>query len=521
VAGDIVYVLEGPVSSGGNEWYRVQYGFSEWRSADYPLIAWMAGSSSGTPMIAPSQAPGVTTLRPFVSQGSRTAAFSPNGDAVLDSATIGFDLAEASTATRLDILDAGGTVVRSIGLGARPSGPNQATWDGRLTSGAQAPDGRYLARITATDGSGNQHAGPSGTFSAAALKRWGLTVDDRAPAVDESPATGAPMVPAIAKIEIAFSEPMVGLDGAAVQLTADGVPLAANAWVRDDHRSVLLRADGPLPTDAQIGVALDASLRDAAGNRPAATAWTFATAPGVVFDPSRHGTLAPGTRTGYDVGAAGDLLVRHTATVFATRAVTFAQRALLPNLPGRWLYAKSGPLAGRWLRETPNQYVNGFVSRTTYATEQPIRLHAGEQVGYRFTIDGGVLRTKHVTLRASSTGGSWVRAVINGATWWRLSGGALDGYWVEQSAAAHRRGKVSELHFDAPPRVDVAPGTYTAYAYDWLGRVRDSATAKIGTTTGIRVSGWAVINGTPRFLVSSGPWAGLWLAETSATRLHV
>jgi len=153
-AGDVVYVLEGPISSGGYAWYRVQYGFSEFPSSDYPLIAWMAGSSSGTPMIAPAQAPGATTLRPFVSQGSRTATFSPNGDAVQDVATIGFDLGEPTTATRLDILDQAGTLVRSIGLGARAAGANQATWDGRLTSGSRAPDGRYLARITATDSDG-------------------------------------------------------------------------------------------------------------------------------------------------------------------------------------------------------------------------------------------------------------------------------------------------------------------------------------------------------------------------------
>ena len=73
VAGDIVYVLEGPVSAGGYQWYRVQYGFSEFPSSDYPRIAWMAGSSSGTPTIVPAQAPGVTTLRPFISQGDRTS----------------------------------------------------------------------------------------------------------------------------------------------------------------------------------------------------------------------------------------------------------------------------------------------------------------------------------------------------------------------------------------------------------------------------------------------------------------
>jgi hypothetical protein len=173
------------------------------------------------------------------------------------------------------------------------------------------------------------------------------------------------------------------------------------------------------------------------------------------------------------------------------------------------------------LRETANQRIDGFVSRTTYSAAQRIRLRAGDHVGYRFTLGGDVLRTEHLSLRRGVLADSLVSAVINGVRWWRLSGGALDGYWIEQSAAAYRRGTVSKLSFALPPRVDVAAGTYTAYSFDWLGRVRDSVTAGIGSTTAIRVSAWAVINGTPRYLVVGGPWAGMWLAETSATRLHV
>ena len=86
VAGDVVYVLEGPVAAGGYQWFRVQYGFSEWPSAEFPRIAWMAGSQSGTAMLAPRPAPTVTRLSPFVNQTGNTARFSPNGDGVLDTA---------------------------------------------------------------------------------------------------------------------------------------------------------------------------------------------------------------------------------------------------------------------------------------------------------------------------------------------------------------------------------------------------------------------------------------------------
>jgi hypothetical protein len=460
-------------------------------------------------------------MRPFVSQGSRTAAFSPNGDGVKDTAAIGFTLQDAVSAGHLDVLDDGGNVVRTISLGARPAGANQAIWDGHLSTGGVAPNGRYLARITVTDAGGAHHSAPSPSFSTAALTRWGITVDRKAPTFSSTPSASAPMVPATATVAVAFSEPMVGLGDAAISLGTGGASLPAATSVGSGARSLFVRPDAPLPTEALIDVTLNGAVRDVAGNPPLVTEWSFTTAPGLVYDPARHGTLAKGTRTAFDIGANGDLLRHVSAWLGSVKGMRFAQRALMPNLPGRWLFAKTGPLAGHWLRETAKQHVDGFVSRTTYAQPQSIRLAAGTHVGYRFADDGTMLRTRSLSLASRAWASSSQRAVINGATYWRIAGGALDGYWVAQSGEAYRRGLISELTFSMPPRIDVARGTYTAYAYDSRGRVTDSLTAKLGSTTGIRVSAWAIINGTPRYLVSSGTWAGLWLADTKATTLHV
>jgi spore germination protein YaaH len=520
-AGDPVYVLEGPVAAGGYDWYRVQYGFTEWPSADYPLIAWMAGTSSGTPMLAPAQAPAVTRLRPFVSQGSRTATFSPNADAVQDAATIGFDLDEAVTAAHMDVLDSGGRVVRSVSLGARGAGANQATWNGRVTSGDPAPDGRYLARITVTDADGVEHSAPSPKFSAAALDRWGITVDTSAPAITTTPAVSSPMVRATARVKVTFSERMTGLDQDAVLLSAGGSGLVTAISIGGDERSLTVTTDEPMPTESVIDVTLDGAVRDAAGNPPAATAWSFSTAPGFVYEPSRPGIVAKGMRRAFDIGVDGDLVRRVSATLGSDRDMRIVQRALMPNLPGRWLYATTGPLAGHWLRESASQHVAGFVSRTTYGSPQTIRLAAGTHVGYWFASDGSVRRHHSSSFGSPASASSSARAVINGATYWRLSSGPLDGYWVEQSRDAYRRGFVSELMFAVPPRVDIAAGTYTGYGYDSRGRVTGSLTASVGSTAHIRVSAWAIVNGAPRYLVSSGTWAGLWLADTSAADLHV
>jgi spore germination protein YaaH len=521
VAGDMVYVLEGPVAAGGYDWYRVQYGFSEWPSADYPRIAWMAGASSGTPMIVPAQSPASTRLRPFVDQGSRTATFSPNGDGVQDIASIGFDLRAAVTSARLDLLDAGGSVVRSISLGSLAAGANLTSWDGRLASGDFAADGRYLARVTVTDADGAQHAAPSPSFSAAALTRWGITVDRTRPAVTATPRPASAMVPGMAPVKVAFSEPMVGLGGGMVVVAVNGSPIPGSTSVAADARSVVVTPASPLASDAEVDVTLDASVRDSAGNPPAVTAWSFSTAPGLAYDPARRGTLAGGTRTAFDIGQDGDLLRKLKARLGSATVIRLAQRAQMPNLPGHWLYVASGPLAGHWLRESAAQHVNGEVSRATYANAQAIRLAAGTHIGYRFESDGSVRRTRSVSLSSRTTVSSYARAVINGVTYWRVAGGSLDGFWLEQSAAAYRRGFTTQQSFGLPPVVDVAAGTYTAYAYSGRGTVTGTRTARVTSTTGVRVSSWAIINGTPCYLASNGPWAGFWLAETKATTLRV
>jgi spore germination protein YaaH len=520
-AGDVVYVLEGPVSSGGYAWYRAQYDFSEWPSADYPRIAWMAGTASGDTLMAPAQAPTVTKLSPFVAQVSRTARFSPNGDGTQDRARIAYSLKRAASAVRLDVLDATGAVVRSVFGGARPAGLNQATWDGRLTGGAWAPEGRYLLRITATDGDGTSHSGPSSTFSAAALTRWGITADKTAPRVHRSPAKDAEMVPATAAITVTFSEPMLAIGRSTLKLYVSATRLDAEVSVRSDKMRAVVTPDHPLPTGMPVEVRLGDALRDLAGNQPATDGWTFMTAPGVAYAPSRRGLLAAGSRTGYQIAQDGDLVDVDRAVLNDATTVRFAQRARLPNLPGRWLYAATGPLAGLWLRESAAQHVNGETSRSTYATAQRIRLRPDTHVGYRFDSAGATTSSRALRLTHRSGADAASRAVINGVAYWRLASGPLSGYWVAESSTAHRAGSIGTLTFGAPPRVHLLAGRYTGYRFDRYGRVLSSVTDRVSSTTTIRVAAWSVINGQARFLVSSGAWAGTWISETRATRLQV
>jgi hypothetical protein len=290
--------------------------------------------------------------------------------------------------------------------------------------------------------------------------------------------------------------------------------------VRVDRMGVTLSPDSPLPVNTPVRVWLGSQLRDAAGNLVSSSGWTFTTAPGRVYSPSRSGTMAPGTHLGYRIAQDGDLLSAAVATPAHARGVSVAQRATLPNLPGRWLLIDGGPLAGRWLREASTRHVKGLVERLTFNPATTIRLAAATHVAHRFSSSGRVIASRTLRLSRHSMAHASARAIINGRAYWRLVDGPLAGYWLIESPVAFRRGSLERLDFPATPRVDVAAGKHIGYRFDSRGIVTSSLTARLGRTTGMRVSAWAVINGRAYFLVSSGTLAGTWLWESKATRLH-
>lgn len=65
----------------------------------------------------------------------------------------GVELTTASTSTTATIKDSTGATVRTIDLGALSSGVHTFSWDGTLTDGSTAPDGKYTVSIAASNGS--------------------------------------------------------------------------------------------------------------------------------------------------------------------------------------------------------------------------------------------------------------------------------------------------------------------------------------------------------------------------------
>jgi len=84
-----------------------------------------------------------------------TSGFSPNGDKTMDQMdfSLGFGNRDAVASWKLELQAADKSVARTWS-GVGPAGaaaaalPAQITWDGRTDSGAQAPDGRYVAVLS-------------------------------------------------------------------------------------------------------------------------------------------------------------------------------------------------------------------------------------------------------------------------------------------------------------------------------------------------------------------------------------
>jgi spore germination protein YaaH len=175
--GDLVEVMAGPLTASGYDWYQVQFGFTEWPSSDYPRVGWVAAASGGSPYLVPAVAPTVTTLVPTIAgYGLSRRLISPKLGGALGTTTVSYTLPAASTGTTLDVLNAAGQIVSSEAVGGEAAGAHAITWGGRVASGAYAPDGQYLLRLTVVDATGT-HFAPVTSPDAGALAAWGVTVD--------------------------------------------------------------------------------------------------------------------------------------------------------------------------------------------------------------------------------------------------------------------------------------------------------------------------------------------------------
>jgi spore germination protein YaaH len=365
--GDRVAILAGPISAGGYAWYEVQFGTTEWPSADYPRIGWMAAASGATAYLVPAQAPTVTRFTPAIAGYSALPrTVTPNGDGAGDSVTVGFSLPEMATDGRVDVLDGKGTTVRTIPLGGQTGGAHSVVWDGRLGSGAWAPNGQYLLRLTITDSKGI-HVAPAPVVTPEILAAWGVTAADSvAPTiVTRSPAAGATEVTMTPTATVRFSEPVIGVSTTTLRLRDvwSNTLLVTTVAYDGATLTATLRSKWPLQPSRLYQVEVGPGIGDPAGNALIPASWSWLTTAMETYSPSRGVRFAPASVTGYQFTTNGTILRPKTWVVTTTTTVQASRRGRIasqPNSGGAWYYLDTGPLAGYWVKEAWISGTAGF-----------------------------------------------------------------------------------------------------------------------------------------------------------------
>lgn len=110
-------------------------------------------------------ASGITVLSPDINKGDlfgsfaiEPSVFTPNGDNVNDTATIGYDILAVTrpTAVEVHVFDLSGRLVKALYSGADLSGHyDHLSWDGRDADGNRVPPGLYLVSLS-VDGDARQ-----------------------------------------------------------------------------------------------------------------------------------------------------------------------------------------------------------------------------------------------------------------------------------------------------------------------------------------------------------------------------
>jgi hypothetical protein len=141
--------------------------------------------------------------------------------------------------------------------------------------------------------------------------------------------------------------------------------------------------------------------------------------------------------------------------------------------------------------------------------------HTG--VGFRSTSNGLVSRRKLVRLSAVSTAPADQRRRIGGQPgfWYRISTGALAGYWVQEAPGVRAtRRPVATVNYFGARAVRMAPGSYRLFT---TGRSR---VIRLTAASGAPVTSTGWIDGRRAVLLSAGTGRGWWLPLGPGTTMR-
>jgi len=145
-------------------------------------------------------------------------------------------------------------------------------------------------------------------------------------------------------VEVTFSEPVLGVDGASFLLSdPDGAVVAATVTLDGERRVATLTPVDSLSVAVAYSVSLTGAIQDGAGNRLDPTGWDLAASHGVSF--------AAGTYTGYQFGATtADLVALKRGALGLASSASTAEFRVMDG--AGYLRIDAGIWQGYWIHGT-------------------------------------------------------------------------------------------------------------------------------------------------------------------------
>jgi peptidoglycan/xylan/chitin deacetylase (PgdA/CDA1 family) len=145
--------------------------------------------------------------------------------------------------------------------------------------------------------------------------------------------------------------------------------------------------------------------------------------------------LEAGPQAGVTFDTAWHVTSRRTVTLSLPVTVTSSSRVALRSA-GTWMRMTSGPLAGRWVRQSLVAYVPSLVDVAQFTPARGVTLRAGTWELYRFDTTGAMTDARAQVVAATTVVQVDRAATIRGQRHLRVAGGGLAGWWVPGTTAA-------------------------------------------------------------------------------------
>ena len=166
-------------------------------------------------------------------------------------------------------------------------------------------------------------------------------------------------------------------------------------------------------------------------------------------------------------------------------------------------------------------------SVTAYAPAAELDLGMGTNTGYKFSVSGAMVASKHATLSEPVTATTTLRRTIANqkGTWFYVASGTWKGYWLRESTAVGLSGAtitsaLEPATFSPARTIAIRPGTHTGYKFGAAGNMTSAKTLTVGyreatTTELVALPGQTGL----WFRVTSGSWNGHWLRASDVVKL--